>query len=123
MAANIGLDRDEVSRRAIKSQTPASLKRGALDVVGPVERALLDLGVTRPDLLRRAADVDHDSERLIVDAAVDRELAGKWPNVVGRNTSVATAALVNNALASGDPRATALLQPYLRGREPPEAEA
>jgi hypothetical protein len=88
-----------------------------------VERTLHDLGVTRPDLLRRATDLDRDSERLIVDAAVDRELAGKWPEAVERNTSAATAALVNHALASGDPRATTLLQPYSRGREPPEAEA
>jgi hypothetical protein len=123
MAIEPGRDHDETGRHAINGQTPASLKQRTLDSVGPVERTLLDLGVTRPDLLRRAAGLDHDSERLIVDAAVDRELAGQWPDVVERNTSAATVALINHALGSGDPRATALLQPYLREREPPEAEA
>jgi hypothetical protein len=123
MATEPGDERDETGRRAMNSQTRASLKRGILDSAGPVEQALLDLGVTRPDLLRRAADLDRDSERLIVDAAVDRELAGQWSHVVERHTSAATAALINHALASGDPRATSLLQPYSREREPPEAEA
>jgi hypothetical protein len=123
LATEPGRDRDQTGRRARNSQTPASLKQRTLDVVGPVERTLLDLGITRPDLLQRAAGLDRDSERLIMDAAVDRELAGKWPHVVERHTSAATAALINHALASGDPRATALLQPYLREREPPEAEA
>jgi hypothetical protein len=123
MAAEPGHDRDEMDRCAMDRQTRTSREQGALDLIGPVERALLDLGVTRPDLLRRAAGLDRDSERLIVDAAVDRDLAGNWPDAVERNTSAATAALINHALASGDPRATALLQPYLREREPPEAEA
>jgi hypothetical protein len=123
MAAEPAHDQDEMGRCVMNSQMQAARKLRALELVGPVERTLLSLGVTRPDLLRRAADVDRDGERLIVDAAVDRELAGKWPDVVERNTSAATAALVNHALASGDPRATALLRPYLRGREPPEAEA
>jgi hypothetical protein len=123
MATKPGRDRDEPGRRAVNSQRPASLKQRPLGLAGPVERTLLDLGVTRPDLLRRAAELDRDSERLIVDAAVDRDLAGKWPHAVERHTSTATAALIDHALASGDPRATALLQPYLREREPPEAEA
>ena len=124
MVADTGHERDEMRHWARNSRTPASPKPRALDLAGPVERTLLDIGVTRPDLLRRATELDHDSERLIVDAAVDRELAGKWPDVVERNTSATTAALVDHALASGDPRATALLrQPYLRRREPPEAEA
>jgi hypothetical protein len=123
MATEPGRDRDETSCHAINGQTPASLKQRMLDSAGPVKRALLDLGVTRPDLLRRATELDHDSERLIVDAAVDRELAGQWPDVVERNASAVTAALINHALGSGDPRATPLLQPYLREREPPEAEA
>jgi hypothetical protein len=107
----------------MNSQTRALPKQGTPDLVGPVERTLLDLGVARPDLLRRAAELDRDSERLIVDAAVDRELAGKWPDAMERNTSAATAALINHALASGDPRAATLLQPHSREREPPEAEA
>jgi hypothetical protein len=122
MATEPGRNRDEMVRSTMKRQMSAPLKRGAFDVVGPVERVLLDLGVTRPDLLRRAADLDRDSERLIVDAAVDRELAGKWPDVGERHTSAATTALIDHALASGDPRATVLLQPHLPEREPPEAE-
>lgn len=124
MAAEPGYDRDEMRRCARNSQTPASLKPRARDLAGPVERTLLDLGVKRPDLLRRAAELDRDGERLIVDAAVDRELAGKWPDVMERNTSAATATLVSHALASGDPRAAFLLRrPDAQGRESPEAEA
>jgi hypothetical protein len=122
MATEPGHDRYETGR-TMNSQIRASPKQRTRDLAGPVERTLLDLGVTRPDLLRRAAELDRDSERLIVDAAVDRELAGRWPDAVKRNTSAATAALVNHALASGDPRTAALVgQPESAGREPPEAE-
>ena len=123
MTAEPGQDRDEMRRCTRSSQTLAAPKLRARDLIGPVERTLLGLGVTRPDLLRRATELDHDSERLIMDAAVDRELAGKWPDGMERRVSAATAALINHALASGDPRATALLQPFIREREPPEAEA
>jgi hypothetical protein len=123
MAAGTGNDRAEMGRCAMNSQRPTGSKARALELVGPVEHTLLDLGVARPDLLRRAADLDRDSERLIMDAAVDRELAGKWPDVGKRSRSAATAALVHHAFASGDPRAAALGQPYIGVREPPEAEA
>lgn len=36
---------------------------------GPVERTVLDLGVTEPEILRQAAELDSASERLITDAA------------------------------------------------------
>jgi len=101
MAAETGHDRDEVGCCAENSQTSASAELVAPGLAGPVERALLGLGVTRPDLLRRAAKLD--SERLIVNAAADREVASNWPDAVALNTSAATAALVNHALASGDP--------------------
>jgi hypothetical protein len=66
MVADTGHGRDEMRHWARNSRTPASPKPRALDLAGPVERTLLDIGVTRPDLLRRATELDHDSERLIV---------------------------------------------------------
>ncbi len=84
---------------------------------------MLDLGVTDPGLLTRSAELDRDAERLIIDAAITTEARQRphLPNGLGR--SAGTAALVNHALKSGDPRAVALLRPPARPqREPPERE-
>lgn len=94
------------------------------DRPGPVEHTLRRLGITRPELLSRGADIDRASERLIIDAAADLEPSQHRPSAVELNTSTGTTALINHALASGDPRATALLRrPDPPSREPPEPEA
>ena len=94
------------------------------ELPGPVERALHDLGVTDNELLERGADLDHASERLIIDAAAK---LGPWrarPSADALSRSAGTAGLVNHALASGSPTATALLlrggaaQPQPREAEP-----
>lgn len=92
-------------------------------VPGPVETTLLDLGITDLGLLARSSEIDRDAERLIIDAAVVAE-SRQRPHVPdGLSRSVGTAALVNHALKSGDPRAVALLRPPVRPhREPPERE-
>jgi hypothetical protein len=93
----------------------------AIRVRGPVETTLLDLGVTNPRLLTRGAKVDRDAERLIVDATTGTTQRSRLAN--GLERSAGTAALVNNALKTGDPRAVALLHPPARAqREPPERE-
>jgi hypothetical protein len=90
-------------------------------VPGPVETTLLDLGVTDRGLLARSAEIDHDAERLIIDAAVTTEAHERAAS--GLSRSVGTAALVNRALRSGDSRAVALLRPPAQAqRQPPERE-
>lgn len=91
---------------------------------GPVERALRGLGVTHPGLLAQGTEMDRASERLIIDAATRLEPQRGRPSASMLNRSAGTAALVNHVLASGDPRAVALLlrraeQPH---REQPEPE-
>jgi hypothetical protein len=90
---------------------------------GPVGQALHRLGVTRPDLLSRAADIDRAGERLIIDAAAEVE-SFRRRSALEFNRSTGTTTLINHALMSGDPRAAALLRrPERPGREPPEREA
>jgi hypothetical protein len=79
------------------------------EIAGPLERTLRRLGVDQPDLIARGAELDRAAERLLVDAG-NLEPARKRPAATALNQSTATAALVNHALASGDPRATALLR-------------
>ena len=94
------------------------------ELPGPVERTLHDLGITDPELLQRGAVLDRAGERLVIDAAA----AGLGPrrirlSATALSRSAGTATLVNHALASGDPRAAALLYgPRSAEREPPEAE-
>ena len=87
---------------------------------GPVENTLRGLGITSPDMLSRAADIDRAGERLIIDAATDPEPPHSRPGVSALNRSKAATALVNHALASGDPRAIGLLRgPEQHQREEP----
>src|SRR6266702_4432143 len=96
----------------------------ARDRPGPVESKLLDLGVTSPDTLRRAAEIDRTGDRLVNDTAAEQGL-GERPDVgpAGLNRSVGTASPVSHELASGDPGAATLLRPPPSlQREPPERE-
>jgi hypothetical protein len=93
------------------------------ELPGPVERTLHDLGVTSPKLLQRGADIDHAGERLIIDAAAGLGPRRVRPSATTLSRSAGTATLVNHALASGNPRAAALLHGQASAqREPPEAE-
>jgi hypothetical protein len=92
-------------------------------VHGPVETTMRDLGVTDVELLARSSQIDRDADRLIIDAAAATEACQRSHVPNGLNRSAGTAALVNHALKSGDPRAVALLRPLVRSqREPPERE-
>jgi hypothetical protein len=90
---------------------------------GPVGQALNRLGVTRPDLLSRAADIDRAGERLIIEAAAEVKSSRRRSTIeLNRKTGATT--LINRALMSGDPRAAALLhRPKAPVRELPEREA
>ena len=50
----------------------AEVGRKSRDMPGPVERTLLDLGVTSADVLRRGAEMDHASAKIVIDAAAGR---------------------------------------------------
>jgi len=96
--------------------------RESRDMPGPVERTLLDLGVTSADVLQRGAEIDRASAQIIIDAAAGqtRDSRRTAPML---SRSAGTAELVNHVLASGDPRAVALLRrPVSVQREPPEPE-
>jgi hypothetical protein len=93
------------------------------ELPGPVERTLHDLGITDPGLLQRGAVIDRAGERLIIDAAADLGPRRARPSATTLSRSADTAELVNHALASSDPRASALLYgPGSAQREPPQAE-
>ena len=93
------------------------------ELPGPVERTLYDLGVTSPELLQRGTAIDRAGERLIIDAAAGLGPQRVRPSATTLSRSAGTATLVNHALASGDPRAAALLHGHASAeREPPEAE-
>jgi hypothetical protein len=92
------------------------------ELPGPVERVLHDLGVTSPEALQRAAAIDRAADELILEAA---QAAGPRPASLegaGLSRSAATAELVNRLLASGDPRAAALLPPSPRLAPPVPAD-
>jgi hypothetical protein len=101
----------------------ADAQRQADDHPGPVESALLRLGVSRPDVLQRGADIDEASSRLIIDAANQLDPGQRRPRATMLSRSAGSAEVVNHALASGGPRAVALLrQSSSPEREAPEPE-
>ena len=90
---------------------------------GPVERTLLQLGVSRPDVLRRGAEIDQAGSQLIIDVANDLDPGQRRPYATVLCRSAGSAEVVNHALASDGPRAVALLrQPSPPERESPEPE-
>ena len=93
------------------------------DRPGPVERTLRQLGVDRPDVLRRGAEIDQAGSRLIIDAANELAPGRRRQSAAVLSRSAGAAQVVNHALASGDLRAAALLRrPGRPEREPPEPE-
>jgi hypothetical protein len=93
------------------------------DLPGPVESTLLDLGVTRTEVLRRGAELDQASAQLIIDAAGELTPAETRPNATRLRRAPGTGRLVNHVLASGDPRAAALARrPEVPARRPPERQ-
>lgn len=101
----------EASNSAPERKPDANGSSGPPGVPGPVETTLLDLGVTDSRLLTRSAEIDRDAEGLIIDAAVTTQARQRPYIPDGLSRSAGTAALVNHALTSGDPRAVALLRP------------
>jgi hypothetical protein len=88
---------------------------------GPMQHTLLGLGITAPGLLGRGADLDQACQQLLIDAVGD--LPPKRPSATRVNQTAASAALLNHALASGNPQAAKLLrQPDQAERKEPETE-
>jgi hypothetical protein len=81
----------------------------------------VDLGVMCPELLQHGAEIDQAGERLIIRAAGELASGHKRPDAAVLSRSTGTAALVNHALLSGDPRAASLFRvptPVQPEREP-----
>lgn len=70
---------------------------------GPVERTLIELGITSPDLLHQGSALDHATRQLITQAA--RQTAPqRWDTAVKTlRTSADTAQIVNHVLAQDGP--------------------
>jgi len=92
------------------------------DPPGPMQQALRGLGVTDAALLARGADLDRASQRLLIDAADQLPPASHRPPATTLNRTAATAALLNHALATGNPQAAQLLRPTEAQREQPGPE-
>ena len=93
------------------------------DMPGPLQQALLGLGITSPSLLARGADLDRASERLLIEAADELPPTHQRPSAATLNATAGSATLLNHALASSNPKAARLLrQPDQAEREEPEPE-
>jgi hypothetical protein len=92
---------------------------------GPLQHTLHTLGVTDAVLLTRGADLDHASQRLLIDAADHLSARRPQPGVT-LNDTAASAALLNHALATGHPQAAGLMrqpdQPKQASASDPEPE-
>jgi hypothetical protein len=116
-------DRGAGKDNTLNALVESSTGHQARDLPGPVESTLLDLGVTRTDVLRRGANLDQASARLIIDAAGELTLLQRRPKATMLKRAPDTGRLVNHVLASGDPRAAALARsPKPTDREIPRRE-
>lgn len=88
---------------------------------GPLERVLRDLGVIDPDLLSRAAAIDDTSNRLIIQAAEQRQPDQAARPATNLSVGAGSAVLINQVLATSDPHTAIGLKPFL-GREFAELE-
>jgi hypothetical protein len=84
---------------------------------GPLQHTLLRLGIIKPALLDRGAELDTASQRLLIDAADQLPPGQRRPQASTLNKSAASAALLNYALATTDGRAAR----HLRQPSPPES--
>jgi hypothetical protein len=110
----------DVDRAVAEAALEPDSTPSAGESAGPVERTLVNLGVTRPELLRQGAQIDQAGERLILHAAEDLGPEHRRPDATVLSRSRGTATLVNHALQSGDPRAVSLL--CIQPRRQPQRE-
>jgi hypothetical protein len=105
------------------SQATPGGREQTRDMPGPLQQALLGLGISSPSLLTRGADLDQASQHLLIEAADELPPAHQRSPAATLNTTAGSATLLNHALASGDPKAARLLrQPDQAEREEPEPE-
>ncbi len=98
--------------RAMRADAEAIVEREVpRDMPGPVERIMHELGVTSPELLNRAMEVDQEGEKLVREAAAQQGSARSDRSVSWNpSRSVGTAELINHLLPSaGDLNAAAEL--------------
>lgn len=108
---------------ALPGRGGAGERAEAWEPPGSVERTVLDLGVTEPEILRRAAELDSASERLIMDAA-RLERSPRRPRAPEPTRSAGSAPLVDHAPAFGGfPSVARPRDAASEGQESPEREA
>jgi hypothetical protein len=92
---------------------------------GAVQNLLHGLGITSPGLLQRAADIDHASEQLIIEAAGQGGMRHRPPSPVTPDRSASSPALTHRTRAPGGQPAATLPHDPASGHqhEPLEAEA
>ena len=90
------------------SHTRAPAREPQPEIPGPLQHTLASLGITDPGLLTRGRDLDHASQRLLIDAA--DHLPPQGPPADTLNKTPAAPALLNHALATGEPSAVRLLR-------------
>jgi hypothetical protein len=94
-------------------------------IPGPLQHTLASLGITDPALRARSRDLDHASQRLLIDAADHLPPAPQRPPATTLNNTAAAAGLLNHALASGQPQTIRLLRQHpqpQRNQPAPEPE-
>jgi hypothetical protein len=90
---------------------------------GAVQEALHRLGVTSPDLIQRAADIDRASQQLITEAAGRRGTHLQPPSPVPSDRPASSPVLIDDAHASGDLRAASRPHHQAPGHEHESLEA
>ena len=93
------------------SAEPAKVRSWSRNAAGPVQRILQDLGVTSQSVLLRAAAIDKAGEQIILENGPAAGPRHSRSAPVDLSRSTGTAELINHMLASGNPRAAALLRP------------
>ena len=89
----------------------AKIRPSPRSAAGPVERILQDLGVTSRSVLLRAAAIDKASEQIILENSPATATGRQRPVPAELSRSTGTAELINHMLATGNPRAAAILHP------------
>lgn len=115
-------ERDSNSSRPQYTADESAFVRQPRELAGSVQNVLHGLGVTRVELLQRAADIDRASEQLIIDAAEHHRTHREAPSPVMQSRSAKSAAISSGDRAPGHPQAFPNASTFGQQHESPEAE-
>jgi hypothetical protein len=95
-------DRDASTSRPRLAAPEPSFADQPREQAGAIQEALHRLGVTSPDLIQRAADIDRASQQLITEAAGQRGTHLQPPSPIPSDRPASSPALIDDAHASCD---------------------